>query len=133
MGEKGYLTTYACIIECRQSLWRISTGISNYSIISLEKINNGTWQDTILYFAILELSTCREHRVAKNWFHFARKNGVSPVNSQIVMNWSFLLYMFIWIQFKDRFKERVHIQARLFFKEAALMVNKLTHQIYLLF
>lgn len=133
MDEKGYLTTYACIIEYRRSLLRISTGISNYSIISLEK--NKQWYVTGHYtvFCHFGIKSCREHRVAKNWFHFARKNGVSPVNSQIVMNWSFLLYMFIWIQFKDRFKERVHIQARLFFKEAALMVNKLTHQIYLLF
>lgn len=44
MDEKGYLTTYACIIECRQSLLRISTGISNYSIISLEK--NKQWYVT---------------------------------------------------------------------------------------
>lgn len=44
MDEKGYLTTYACIIEYRRSLLRISTGISNYSIISLEK--NKQWYVT---------------------------------------------------------------------------------------
>lgn len=94
---------------------------------------NKQWYVTGHYTVFWNKVHAENTELRKNWLHFARKKGVSPVNSQIVMNWSFLLYMFIWMQFKDRFKERVHIQARPFFKEAALMVNKLTHQIYLLF
>lgn len=95
MGEKGYLTTHACIIEYRQSLLRISTGISNYSITSLEK--NKQWYVTGHYtvFCHFGIKYMQRTPSCENWFHFARKNGVSPVNSQIVMNWSFLLYMFI--------------------------------------